>query len=272
MNKEQQLDTGVSPVVPNVPTKEKRKGPANGVTITVIACISLILCTLILVIGFLTYKGKSPSYGITATGSASCDFESDLIVWRGYFSSYGATTEDAYSTIKRDSESVKDYLVESGISQEEMVFSSINISKDYMEIYNDDGNYIGDELAGYDLYQDVVITSTDIDKVEKISRDISGLLEAGIEFTSDAPEYYYTKLDEVKLQLISDATENAKQRIDIIAEGTGANLDGLASADLGVFQITGTNASEDYSYGGTFNTSSREKTATITVNLNYNVK
>lgn len=38
---------------------------------------------------------------------------------------------------------------------------------------------------------------------------------------SQQPEYYYTKLDEMKLDLIEKATANAKNRIDIMAAGTG---------------------------------------------------
>ncbi|HOO27614.1 MAG TPA: SIMPL domain-containing protein [Lachnospiraceae bacterium] len=253
--------------------KEKTGRNHSGIIIAGIAGISIIACTVILTFGFLNYKSKAGAYGITATGSASCDFESDLIVWRGSFSAFGETTSDAYRTIKEDTQTVREYLEENGITEDEMVFSSVNINRHYNSLYNEDGNYVGDELAGYDLYQDVCITSSDVDKVEKISRDITGLIESGIEFTSDAPEYYYTKLDELKLQLIEDATANAKERIDIIAEGTGSKAYALASASLGVFQITAQNsASEEYSYGGTFNTSSRDKTATITVKLNYNTK
>ena len=57
-----------------------------------------------------------------------------------------------------------------------------------------------------------------------------------------------------------------------MAEGTGAQVDKLLTANLGVFQITAQNTNSDYSYGGTFNTSSRQKTASITVKLNYSVK
>ena len=132
---------------------------------------------------------------------------------------------------------------------------------------------MGDIADGYTLSQEVSITSNDVDKVEKISRDISALIESGVEFTSNSPEYYYTKLDELKLELIQRATDNAKQRVDIITENSGATKGELLSANLGVFQITAQNsASEEYSYGGTFNTSSRLKTATITVNLNYSLK
>lgn len=267
------MDTEQEKVEKTPIKKEKAGTSSKGIIITLIAGLSIIICTIILTMGFITYKGKSGSSGITASGSANCDFESDLIVWRGSFSSFGTTSDAAYRIIKKDADAVKEYLEENGIKEEEMVFSSVTINRDYTSIYSDYGDYIGEELNGYNLYQDVCITSSDVDKVEQISRDISGLIESGIEFASESPEYYYTKLDELKLQLIEDATANAKQRVDIIAEGTGATLGNLSNANLGVFQITARNsASEEYSYGGTFNTSSREKTATITVRLNYSVK
>jgi uncharacterized protein len=41
---------------------------------------------------------------------------------------------------------------------------------------------------------------------------------------------------------------------------------------MGVFQITGRNTNEDYSYGGAFNTTSKEKTASITLKVDYQVR
>ena len=167
---------------------------------------------------------------------------------------------------------IKQYLLDNGISENEIAFSSVSISQRYISEYNDEGKFIGEYPDGYDLYQSLSVTSTDLDKVDAISRDITKLIESNIEFVSDSPEYYYTKLDELKLDLIAQATENAKARIDIIADGTNADTNRLLTANLGVFQITAQNsASEEYSYGGTFNTSSRYKTASITVKLNYAV-
>ncbi|MDD3412838.1 MAG: SIMPL domain-containing protein [Lachnospiraceae bacterium] len=245
----------------------------KGIVIALVAGICAIACAGILVMGFLSYKQSSGENGIVATGSANCDFESDLIVWRGSFSAYGQTTMEAYDVIKRDSKLIKEYLEKNNITEDEMVFNSVNISKRYTTRYNEAGDVMGDYPDGYDLYQEVCVTSNDVDKVEKISRDITELIESGVEFTSNAPEYYYTKLDELKLQLIEDATQNAKERVDIMAKATGEAPGKLVDANLGIFQITAKNsAEEEYSYGGTFNTSSRDKTATITVKLNYTVK
>ena len=64
--------------------------------------------------------------------------------------------------------------------------------------------------------------------------------------------------------MISKATEDARIRAERIAQNAGGQLGNLISARMGVFQITGQNSGEDYSWGGSFNTSDKKKTATIT--------
>ena len=245
----------------------------RSVIIALIAAVSAVACVMIFTSGLVDYKKSAGGSGITATGSASCDFESDLIVWRGSFSVRGNTPKEAYSVIKKDAGLVKKYLEDNQVSEDEMVFSSINISQKYTSRYDDEGRYLGDEPDGYELTQTMTVSSYDIDKVEAISRDISTLIEAGVELESNQPEYYYTKLDEMKLDLIEKATANAKKRVDIIASGTGGTPGTLLRANLGVFQITARNSSsESYSYDGALDTSSRLKTAMITVRLNYSAQ
>lgn len=168
---------------------------------------------------------------------------------------------------------VREYLRENGIEDDEMVFGAVDIRQRQQSVYDEHGNYIESVPNGYDLYQTVSVTSRDIDKVEEVSRDITRLIEDGVELTSNSPEYYCTRLDEVKLDLIEKATANAKRRIDIMAEGSGSEAGELLTASLGVFQITGQNSgSGEYTYDGAFDTQSRYKTANITVRLNYAVK
>ena len=72
--------------------KKKRQAswPRAGLCLSrVIAALSAIICVSIFTGGLVDYKKSGGGSGITATGSASCDFESDLIVWRGSFSVHG---------------------------------------------------------------------------------------------------------------------------------------------------------------------------------------
>ena len=72
--------------------------------------------------------------------------------------------------------------------------------------------------------------------------------------------------------MLAEATKDGLQRAKTIAENGDASLGNLVSSTQGVFQIVGLNSSEDYSWGGAFNTSSKKKTASVTVKLMYKAK
>ena len=222
--------------------------------------------------GLLHFKSDS-EHTISATGSASIDFEADTIIWRGTYSAWALSSKDAYKKIRKDADRVMDYLLDNDLSEDEIVFNSVDITQNYKENYDDNGNYIGSEPNGYTLTQSVIITSNDVEIVEKISRDISSLLDSGVELTSGSPEYYYSDLDALKLSLIDKASENARERIEIVANNAGAKVGKLKNSNLGVFQITAKNSGTgSYSYDGAFDNTSRYKTATITVRLEYDLK
>ena len=113
------------------------------------------------------------------------------------------------------------------------------------------------------------IGSGDLEKVELVSRSITEVLNNGVKFYSESPSYFYTKLQDLKLDLVSKATEDAKTRANIIAKMGGASIGDLKTAQMGVFQIVGKNSNEEYSWGGSFNTTSKYKTASITMDLTY---
>ena len=108
--------------------------------------------------------------------------------------------------------------------------------------------------------------------MESVSREISALIAQGVSLEASAPDYYYTKLDDVKLSLIEKASADARLRAAKIADNAGTRLGAVKSARMGVFQITGANANEEFSAGGSFNTSSRNKKARITMRIEYRVK
>lgn len=206
---------------------------------------------------------------ISVTGLGSKDFTSDLIVWSGSFHKKNLDLKMAYSELDAAREVVKGYLEGKGIGSDKLIFSAIDIEQQFDNRYDDQGNQISSIFNGYRLQQSVQIESSEVEKVEEISRNVTELINSGIEFYSNAPNYYYTKLSELKIEMIAEATKDANVRAKQIAENAGGSLGNLKSADMGVFQIVGQNSSEDYSWGGSFNTSSKDKTASITVNLQY---
>ena len=209
---------------------------------------------------------------IKVTGLGKADFSSDLIVWEGRFGAQNINLKQAYLTLEKNKSIIDEYLTEKGINTQQLVYSAVKTIKKNKRIYSSNGDYIGEEFVGYKLTQSVLIESQEVDKIENISRKITELLNQGVQFYSEPPRYYYTKLSDLKIEMISKATKDARLRAEKISEFSGGELGELESAKMGIFQITGQNSKEDYSWGGTFNTSSKEKTASITMKLVYKVK
>jgi hypothetical protein len=157
------------------------------------------------------------------------------------------------------------------IPTSDIKFSPPSITRLFERHYDDKGNEISTEFKGYSLSGNVRVESRKIEQVEKMSGEITELIEKGIELNTSAPEYYYTKLNEVKIDLLAKASADAKLRAETIAKNSGSALNQISNANMGVFQITGKNSNEDYSYGGAFNTSSKIKTASITIKVDYRV-
>jgi hypothetical protein len=218
------------------------------------------------------YVNRNKTGGeIQVTGLGNKDFSSDLIVWEGKFGANNIDVKQAYLTIEKNKAIIKKYLIQKGISEKELVFSAVKTREKTKRIYTEKGDYKGEEFTGYELSQSVHVESKEVMKIEKIAREVTELLNQGVQFVSDSPRYYYTKLADLKIEMISKATEDARLRGEKIAEYSGGGLGDLKSAKMGIFQITGQNSKEEYSWGGTFNTSSREKTASITMKLVYEV-
>ena len=217
-----------------------------------------------------TFKSRNKKDNIiSAKGLGTIDFESDLIVWKGSFGKKDENLKDAYAQLEKDRQKIENYLMKKGISINEMVYSSIDIRKNYKSVYDKNTEQSSSVFTGYELTQNVTIESKKVDKVEELSRKITELITSGIELNSYAPSYYYTKLADLKIKMIASATKDAKNRAKTIALNAGSDLGKLQNANMGVFQITGRNSSDDYSWGGTYNTSSKLKTASITMRLEY---
>ena len=218
-----------------------------------------------------TYKYRSQDT-VVVTGLGETEFSSDLIVWSGAVTAEAQDVAAGYAQIERAKGKVMDFLKEKSLAENAVVFEFVNVDKLYDPVYNANGNWAGQRFRGYMLRQRFTVESNDVERVEAISREISALIAQGVSIEAYAPDYYYTKLDDVKMGLIETASADARLRAEKIAANAGAKIGRVASARMGVFQITGANTNEEFSAGGSFNTASRHKKARITMRIEYRVK
>jgi len=205
---------------------------------------------------------------ISVTGSATKEIKSDYIVWTGDFSRREPDLKTAYKMLGEDLEKVKAYLKSRGVKDNEKVFSQVYTETVYKK--NEKGNDTND-IQGYTLSQGVTIRSYDVDRITTVSRESTELIDQGVQFTSQAPEFFYTKLDELKIEMLAKATDNAKQRAESMAKATGNRVGFMRSARMGVFQITPV-TSTDVSDWGVNDTTALDKKVMAVVTVSFGIE
>lgn len=241
----------------------------NALIISIVAGVAFVLASV--AIGLAFYEAKKPTKTVSVVGLAEKDFTSDLIVWKISYDVLDMDMKCSYSSVKKQNEIVKDFLKSKGVLPSEMDFKNISTSPKYKSYWSNDRWM--EEFIGYKAEQVIRIESKDVDKIEGVIKEISELYDQNINITSYEPEFYYTQLAGLKMEMLSEASKNARERAKTVTENAGGKLGDLKMATTGVFQITAPNSAEDtYSWGGAFNTSSKQKHVSINMRLTYYVK
>jgi len=236
------------------------------IIIAVIIGISMIVSSALIANGIANIKAKQNT--ITVTGSAKKQIRSDLVKWSGSFSVQSQDLKDAYKQLKDSYDKVKQYLISKGLNEKDLIFSSISTITNYEPLPN---GMPSSKVQSYRLVQTVEITSTDVDKITEISRQATELINMGVQFESLPPQYYYTKIADLKVDMLGLATKDAKDRAEQIAKNTGIRIGNLKSARMGVFQITPLYSTEVSDYG-IYDTSSIDKEITAVVTCEFEIK
>jgi hypothetical protein len=202
---------------------------------------------------------------LTVYGSAKKQIRSDYIIWRSSVSSQQTTLPQAYQEVKRHTERVQAYLKSKNVPDNVISLSAID-TQPVPEVTSN-GTQTGRNLA-YRLTQRFEIRSNDVDAIGAISQSSTELINEGIPFTSEAPEYLYTQLSQLRVEMIGEATKDAKARAEAITRNVGGRIGAVRGAETGVFQITSRNSTE-VSGSGVYNTSSLEKDITAVVTLTF---
>lgn len=217
--------------------------------------------------GWAFVKGKRGDQSITVTGSARKRIKSDLVILRAGVSYQAPVLADAYRSLSESVPRVKSYLVGKGIPENQITISSI--SSQTLHSKTTDGEESAD-ISGYSLRQELEVRSTDVDKIAQIARQATELINQGILIESQAPEYHYTKLGDLKIEMLAEAAKDAKTRAEQIAKSTGSSIGSVRSARMGVLQITPADSSE-VSDSGMNDTTSLDKDITAVVNIGFGV-
>jgi hypothetical protein len=220
-----------------------------------------------LIFGWFYSKTKKGDEAITVTGSAKKRISSDLVLWSAGVSAQAPTLSEAYGQLSDSIPRIKQYLLSKGIPEDQMTISSITATQQKRR--DSEGNELS-EITGYSLQQEIAVRSNDVQKIAQVAREATELINQGILIESKAPQYYYTQIGDLKIEMLGEAAKDARVRAERIASSTGNSIGSVRSAKMGVLQITAADSTDVSDYG-VYDTSTIEKDMTAVVNISFAV-
>ena len=216
---------------------------------------------------------------IRITGSAKKRIASDLIQWSATIESKGSDRTAAYVSLKGGTDKVVAFLKAQGIKPDDIKTQSASITEEF-EMVREDKVLPGTTVpvrtetrksTGFRAIQVVSVSSPDVPQIEKASREITSLLEQGVFVTSNSPNYYYTRLGELKLEMLAEAAKDARNRAENILRSAGnTGIGPLVDSSMGIININPANSTETSTEGNN-DTSSYEKDIITIVRAEYKV-
>ena len=248
-----------SPTMPDSTVRSSSVGP-------IAIAVGMILAAVVLA-GAVRDVGRKNDV-IEVTGSARRAIVADLGIWRGSVTVQSPTIQGAYGEVAGYGERVRAWLKARGLADSVITVRPIETTR--MMVTNSDGQETG-QLAGYKLSQSIEVRIADPRAIEKLSRDAGALAGQGIPIEASSPQYLYTKLAELRIAMMGEATKDARARADVIGTAAGAPVGNVRSANTGVVQITPRFSTEVSDYGMN-DVTSIEKDITTVVKVTFALK
>lgn len=224
--------------------------------------LSIIIAALIF--GFFFYQTRSSRDYAQVVGAATEGFVSDIVKWNITFEENTelVNVRDGYRNIQEKRDQLIGILNNKGISEKDININPISTQKRW------DRN---GEVVGYSLNQSLFIISSEVEKIEELALNPDELLDQNIIFQLSSLEYFYSKIDNLKKDLLALATRNARERAEKILQESGNQPGKMIWSQAGVFQIIEPYSTEVQSYG-MYNTASRKKEIKVTVHAQFLVQ
>ena len=219
------------------------------------------------------YRSRAEQYArssesITVKGSTRQRIRADKAAWRIDVQAKDAVLPKAYAQLDVAAERVRCFLTESGFSDGEIGVSAIRTITHMQR--DGEGNELP-EVAAYTLVRTFVASTTAVDRVNQVAGRVTELIRDDLLVISQPPEYYYTKLPDLRVALLASASQDARARAESISTSTGCALGEVRSATMGVLQVTRPDSTEVADYG-MYDTSTIEKDVTAVVTVTFGLR
>ena len=198
-------------------------------------------------------RAKMADRSVTVRGLAEREVTADLATWTIAYSAQSTDLQSAQTDIDRDTDAITAFFKELGFQADALKPTGPNVNQ-----------YSSNGVPQYTIRQRLSLRTNDIDKAQAAVARQFDLVRRGV-VLEDGSGMSYTKLDEIKPEMVAAATKDARKSAEQFAEDSGTDVGGIKSATQGYFSIN----SRDGDAGGYGVTDTPYKKVRVVTTVNF---
>lgn len=202
---------------------------------------SLILGLCLVTAGFFIsqtlIKAKELDRYVTVKGLSEREVEADVAIWPVQITVVSNDLQQLERDLTEQTQTLKTFFAGQGFDDDEITIGSPSIQDTRADYY---GGNSGQQFR-YIAKTDFTIRTDDIPKLHKTLAQVTSIISKGIILGSknywQQVEYIYTKLNDIKPEMIEEATKNARAAAEKFARDSESRVGKIKSANQGLFSI-----------------------------------
>jgi len=211
-----------------------------------ILAVGVIAAAAVIMLGLVNFRG-SERY-VTVKGLATKNVEADMATWSIKHVVTGDDLSPLQVTIEKNSGLIKNFLISQGLPKDTKFFKTVDVQDRFALAYGQ-GAPVGQR---YIVSETITVQTDKLDVIERAYQDMGELIKQGVSIVKEGqpgsgnPIYIFTKLNEIKPEMIHEATVNARSSAEQFAKDSGATVGAIKQANQGVFQMYPQNSDDMY--------------------------
>jgi uncharacterized protein len=185
------------------------------------------------------YAARVGERFVSVKGLAERDVKADLAVWTISYTATGRGLAEANAALAQDQTVVTTFATAHGFAAAEIEVQPTTVTDTFA---NQTDRRAPDPEQRYVIRGGIRIRSSKVDQVRRASQDTSDLVKQGVvlgENYPQAPQYFFTRLNDIRPAMLADATRSARAVAEQFAADSHSELGAIRHASQGVFQVTG---------------------------------
>ncbi len=201
-------------------------------------CIGMGLVLLGLILGHNALGIKKLERVVTVKGLAEREVPADIALWPLTFTDAADDLGELYRSLDSNTEKVVAFLLDHGFTRDEVTISPPSITDKLAQQYGGNGRV----ALRFTATQTVTVYTEKVDRVRTALTEVKDLGKAGIVIRGDnydnRTEYFFTGLNEIKPEMIEEATRNAREVAEKFARDSHSSVGKIKRATQGRFSIS----------------------------------